>query len=146
MGATLQKIVCKTVGIAGMSAVLYDAYSVAKLNSSRKSDVENADYFEKVYSDTRSTDTESPLQASMQKKVADIRMKNTLVPILSRIKGFISGGLNSLADNIIPVTFASLALAGKGIAAKIGAWGVGLYGAFIVLKEGFGLGKNNPNP
>lgn len=144
MGATLQKVVCKTVGIAGMSAVLYDAYSVAKCNSSRKTDVENADYFEKIYADTRSTNTESPMQAAMQKKVADLRMKNAIVPMISKIKGFISGGLNSLADNIIPVCLASLALAGKGMFAKIGAWGTGLYGAYIVLKEGFGLGKHNP--
>ena len=45
---TVSNIICKTVGIAGMSAVAYDAYSVAKKNSARVSQMETADHFEKV--------------------------------------------------------------------------------------------------
>lgn len=44
---TLANIVCKGVGIAGMSAVIYDAASVAKLNSKRVSQAMDADHFEK---------------------------------------------------------------------------------------------------
>ena len=45
---TLANIVCKGVGIAGMSAVIYDAASVAKLNSKRVSQAMDADRYQNI--------------------------------------------------------------------------------------------------
>ena len=55
----MANIVCKTVGIAGMSAVLYDAYSLGSKNSKRNMQKVNADHFEKVIADTRTLSSES---------------------------------------------------------------------------------------
>ena len=140
----VSNIVCKTVGIAGMSAVLYDSYSVAKKNAGRVSQMENADHFEKVHTSTRTLSGESSVNRAMQKKVAEMRMDNPLFSIMGNIKGFTKGFLNTLGNNLIQVAFSALALATKGTMSKIGAWGVAGYGVFTVLKEGFGLGKNTP--
>ena len=141
---TFSNIVCKTVGIAGMSAVLYDACSVSKAHSKRASQQMNADFYERVYADTRHTANESPMTSAMQKKVANWRMNNPLISMAGSAKGYIGGFFGSLGDNLVPAAFASLALAGKGIFAKIGAWGVAAYGLFTLLKEGFGVSKKSP--
>lgn len=140
----VSNIVCKTVGIAGMSAVLYDSYSVAKKNSSRVAQMDNADHFEKVHTSTRTLSGESSVNSAMQKKIAEMRMDNPLFSIMGNIKGFAKGFLNTLGNNLIPVAFSALALATKGTMSKIGAWGVAGYGLFTIAKEGFGLGKQTP--
>lgn len=141
---TIGKIVCKTVGVAGMSAVLYDAFSVGKAQSGRTSQQYDADFFEKVHASTRTTATESPLTGAMQKKVANWRMNNPLISMTGKCKGALSGFFGSLGDNIILAATASLALAGKGFWAKLGAWGTVGYGLFVVAREGFGLSKKSP--
>lgn len=140
----VSNIVCKTVGIAGMSAVLYDSYSVAKKNSIRVAQMDNADHFEKVHASTRTLSGESSVNSAMQKKVAEMRMDNPLFSIMGNIKGFAKGFLNTLGNNLIPVAFSALALATKGTTSKIGAWGVAGYGLFTIAKEGFGLDKQTP--
>lgn len=141
---TIGKIVCKTVGVAGMSAALYDAYSVAKAQSARTSQKNQADFFERVTADTRTTANESPMAGAMQKKVANMRMNNPLVSATGSVKGAISGFFSSLGDNLIPVGFASLALAGKGFWAKLGAWGTVGSALLIIAREGFGFTKKSP--
>lgn len=140
----VSNIVCKTVGIAGMSAVLYDSYSVAKKNSIRVAQMDNADHFEKVHASTRTLSGESSVNSAMQKKVAEMRMDNPLFSIMGNIKGFAKGFLNTLGNNLIPVAFSALSLATKGTMSKIGAWGVAGYGLFTIAKEGFGLDKQTP--
>ena len=140
----VSNIVCKTVGIAGMSAVLYDSYSVAKKNSIRVAQMDNADHFEKVHASTRTLSGESSVNSAMQKKIAEMRMDNPMFSIMGNIKGFAKGFLNTLGNNLIPVAFSALALATKGTMSKIGAWGVAGYGLFTIAKEGFGLDKQTP--
>lgn len=141
---SFSNIACKTVGVAGMSAVLYDAYCLSKAQAKRTSQQDNADFYEKIYADTRYSSNESPITNAMQKKVANLRMNNPIVPTVGNIKGCITGFFRALGDNIIPAAFASLALAGKGIFAKIGAIGVAACGLFTLLKEGFGFSKKSP--
>ncbi len=141
---TIANIACKTVGVAGMSAVLYDAYSLGKQNSQRNLQKVNADHFEKVIADTRTMSSESAMTGAMQKKIANFRMNNPLISAFGSVGGFISGALNSLGDNIIPTAFASIALATKGKLSKLGAFGTIGYGIYTVLKEGFGVSKQSP--
>lgn len=140
----VSKIVCKTAGIAGVSAALYDAYSLGKANSHRVSQQMTADHFERVHAATRTLGTESEVNNFIQGKVRDFRTENPLISVFGNIKGFVGGVLESLGNNIIPVTFASIALAGKGTVSKIGAIGVALCALYSVAREGFGLGKHTP--
>lgn len=138
------KIICKTVGIAGMSAAIYDAYTLGSKNSQRTNQMVNADHFEKVHSSTRTLSSESSINSAVQNKIADLRMQNPLFSVFGSAKGFVSGFFNSLGSNIIPISFAALALAGKNIVSKIGAIGVAGCGLFTILHEGFGIGKSSP--
>ena len=131
----VSKIVCKTVGIAGASAIIYDAYKIGH---------EKSDWFEKTVAAQRTATSESHVSNAIQNKVSDLRMSNPLIPIWGRIKGFNHGVLESLGDNIVPVIFTSFALLGKKFYAKLGAWGLVGCGLYTAIKEGFGVGKNTP--
>ena len=137
-------IVCKTAGIAGLSAITYDAYAMAKHHSNATSAEVSADIFEKAVAAQRSNSTASYLTGAMQNKVADFRMKNPVVPLFGKIRGFIEGFFSSLADNIIPTTLSAIALGTKGKTQKAGGWGLVIYGIYQLAKEGFGLGKTAP--
>lgn len=141
---TVGKIVCKTIGVAGISAVLYDAYSIGKSQAKRTSQQYDADYFEKIHSDTRNTSIESPMTSAMQERVASWRTNTPVSSFAGGIRGAVGGFFKSLGDNIIPAATASLALAGKGIWSKLGAWGTVGYGLFIIAREGFGVTKKSP--
>lgn len=140
----IANIVCKTVGIAGMSAVIYDAYGMAKHYSGVGAHELSADVYEKAIAAERSNSSESLVTGAMQKKVADFRMNNPLIPMVGKVKGSVEGFISSLGDNVIPIILSTLALATKGAAQKTGAWGLGIYGIYQIAKEGFGLGKSSP--
>lgn len=141
---SVANIVCKTAGIAGLSAVAYDAFAMAKHHADASSAELSADVFEKAVAAQRSNSTASHVTGAVQSKIADLRMKNPIVPLLGKFKGFIGGFFSSLGDNIVPIGFSALALATKGFSQKAGAWGLGIYGAYQLAKEGFGLGKTAP--
>ena len=140
----IANIVCKTAGIAGLTAVTYDALAMAKHHSAASAAELSADTFESAIAAQRSNSSASHLTGAMQNKVAEFRMKNPIVPIFGKIKGYIQGFLSSLGDNIIPVTFSAVALGTKGKLQKAGAWGLGIFGVYQIAKEGFGLGKTAP--
>ena len=140
----MANIVCKTVGVAGLSAAVYDAYGVGKHHAHAGSQEASADYFQKIHDASRSATSESHVTNAMQKKVADLRMSNPVIPFLGKVKGFVKGTFESMGDNIFLVSSASLALATKGFFSKLGAWGVAGFGVYKILHEGFGLGKKTP--
>lgn len=141
---TLTKIVCKTAGAAGIGAVLYDAYTIGKSSSRKRAFALTANHLEKAYANSRTLDNVSNVRNSLQKNVQDWRMTNPIHPLIGKIAGFIKGSLTSLGNNLIPVCFASMALAAKGFMAKAGALGLAVYGALMIARDGFGLGKQTP--
>ena len=140
----VSNIVCKTIGIAGMSAVVYDAYATAQRQASVSAEEMGSYVFEKSIAAERSNTNGSYFANNMQKKVANLRTNNPLVPVIGKTKGFIEGFLSSLGTNIIPFALSAMALGGKGAWQKTGAWGIGIYSLFQIAKEGFGLGKTVP--
>ena len=137
-------IICKTVGIAGMSAIVYDAYANGKHHSAVGKEELSNDVFEKTIATTRTNTDSSHISSAMQKKVSNLRMNNPIVPFFGSVKGFVGGFFDSLGDNIIPVTLSSVALAAKGGFQKAGAWGLGIYAVYRIAKESFGVGKTTP--
>ena len=137
-------IACKTVGIAGMSAIVYDAYANGKHHAAVGKEELSSDVYEKSIAASRSNTDSSHVSSAMQKKVTHFRTNTPRIPIFGSIKGFISGFISSLGDNIIPVTLSSIALAAKGSLQKAGAWGLGIYAAYRIAKESFGVGKTTP--
>ena len=141
---TLANVVCKAVGIAGMGAVLYDAYTLGSIKSSRGAAKATANHLTDVVAAQRTATTDSYVSSAIQNKVSDLRMSNPLVPLWGRVQSFVNGTLDSLGNNIIPVICSTLALLTKGFTSKLGAWGLVGCGVYTIAKEGFGIGKHSP--
>ena len=140
----MANILYKTVGIAGMSAVIYDTYATAKRYSSVEAERFSSDVYESTIAARHSNTNASYVTGAMQDKISNLRTNNPIIPFLGKIKGAVAGTLNGLADNIIPIALSSMALAGKGFMQKTGAWGLGIYGIYQIAREGFGIGKTTP--
>ena len=141
---TLTKIACRTIGTVGLGLALYDASRVASRISRNTSELTQANYLEKSYFNSRTIDNDSYVSNSLREKAFDLNSKNPIPSLWGRVKGYVNGGVNSLGNNLVLVSCSSLALLGKGWGAKLGSVGVALTLAYDFLRNGFGLGKNNP--
>ena len=137
-------IICKTIGIAGLSLATYDALGKAKVFSKVGEQKATADTFESVIAAKRTMGTSSATTNTMQAKVAELRTANPIVPFIGKIKGYVNGFFKSAGDNIVPVTFSAMALGGGPKWRKFGVLGLAAYSVYMVLKEGFGIGKTSP--
>lgn len=137
-------IMYKTIGIAGLSFATYDALGKAKLFSKVGEQKATADIFESTIAAKRTMDAASATTNAMQAKVANFRTSNPIVPFFGKMSGYCKGFLKSFSDNLVPVVFSAMALCGGQKTRKAGAIGFGAYSVYMVLKEGFGLGKSTP--
>ena len=137
-------IICKTVGIAGLSLATYDAVGKAKVFSKVGEQQATADTFESAIAAKRTMSTSSAITNAMQAKVAEFRTSNPVVPFFGKIKGYIKGFFKSAGDNIVPISFSAMALGGGPKLRKFGALGLAADSVYMVLKEGFGIGKTSP--
>ena len=138
------KLICKTAGIAGLSFVTYDAIGKAKVFSKVGEQKATADTFERTIAANRTMDVSSATTNIMQAKVANFRTSNPIVPFFGKISGYFKGFIKTFSDNVVPVIFSAMALTGGQKTRKAGAIGLGAYSVYMVLKEGFGIGKSTP--
>lgn len=138
------KIICRTLGAAGMGVALYDAIHEAEHTSKECAENESAKYLEKAYFNSRGLDRKSHIDAEIQSKVFEYRMNNPLPSVLGAVKGWGEGLFESLGENLFLVGASALALTAKNFFAKVGAVGIALTACYSILRNGFGVGKHNP--
>jgi len=138
------KVVCRTLGAAGMAVACYDAAKISKQFAEIGSDHAQEHYLEKAYFNSRTTDEVSYTSNALREKTFELRSKNPLPSIFGKIRGRRQGFLYGLA-NSLPLIFCSfLAIVGKNFLAKAGAISIGGIALYKILREGYGVGKNNP--
>ena len=138
------KIVCKTVGVAGMGLALFDAVQASKITSRRTAHNNQADYLEKSYFNARTIDNISANSNRLRAKVFDLETWNPLPAFFGKIGGGIKGFISSLAVGMPLIVSSAFAIASKGFMSKVGAVGVALGLAYNIARNGFGLGKEHP--
>lgn len=141
---TVTKIACRTLGVAGMTLACVNSAKIAKQFSAIGSDYAQEHYLEKVYYKTRTIDKVSPADNAMREKAFEMRSKNPIPSIRGKIKGGFQGFMYGMANCLPLVACSALAILGKNILAKAGAIGLGCIAVYKVLRNGFGVGKNNP--
>ena len=138
------KIACKTIGAAGMIVAGYDAGKISKQYAEIGSEHAQEHYMEKVYYNSRTLDKVSYADNALREKTFELRSKSPFPGIFGKAKGGFQGFTYGLANSLPLVICSSLAILGKNFLAKAGAIGIGAIAIYKVLREGFGLGKNNP--
>lgn len=138
------KIACRTLGAAGMTLACVDSAKVAKQFSEIGSDHSQEHYLEKAYYKTRTLDKVSPADNALREKAFEIHSKNPIPSFLGKIKGGFQGFMYGMSNFLPVIACSALAILGKNIAAKAGAVGLGCIAVYKVLRNGLGVGKNNP--
>ena len=138
------RIVCRTVGLAGMGVALYDSAKISKQFAEIGSEHQQEHYLERAYFNSRTADKVSYTSNALREKTFELRSKNPLPGIYGKIKGGFQGMMYGLGNYLPVVICSTLALACKNWAAKAGALGVGIAALYKVAREGYGLGKSNP--
>lgn len=138
------KIACRTLGAAGICLACVDSHKIAKQFAGIGSDYTQERYLERAYFSSRTTDKVSPASNALREKTFELRSKNPIPSIYGKIKGRVQGFMYGMANWLPVVICSAFAILGKNILAKAGAIGLGTIAVYKVLRDGFGLGKNNP--
>jgi hypothetical protein len=138
------KILCRTLGTAGMGVALYDASQVCGQYARNGAEHESSKYLENAYFNSRTVDEVSFSDNSLRQKTFDLRTKNPLPALWGKAKYGSYGVLYSLGSNLPLVASSACALVSKGTLAKIGALGTVLITAYKVLRNGYSMGRQNP--
>jgi len=138
------KIACKTLGVAGMAAACYDAAKISKQYSVVGSDQAQENYLQKVYYNSRTLEDVSYTSNALRAKTFELRSKSPIPSIYGKAKGGFQGLMYGLANSLPLVLCSSFAILGKNFLAKLGAFGIGGIAIYKLMRDGFGVGKNNP--
>ena len=138
------KVICKTVGVAGLGIVANDTVKGCKKFADRQADVYEARHIERVHEQTRTLDSESEFSSIIGKKAYDYRSSVPFSKIGGKLKGGFVGTIYSLGLHLPILACSALAVLCKGKASAIGAIGVGVSVAYEILRTGFGLFKPKP--
>ncbi len=138
------KIICRTMGTAGMGIALYEAARASSYFAKTNKNAAQARYLENAYFNARTLDDVSYTSNNIQEKTFDLRTRLPLPALIGKIKGGIGGFLYGLGNSLPIIAFSTLALVCKNWVAKAGAIGIALGFCYKVARNGFGLGKQNP--
>ncbi len=138
------KIACRTLGVAGMVVACYDAAKISKKYAEVGSEHSQENYLQRAYYDSRTLDKVSYTSNALREKTFELRSKNPIPSIYGKTKGGFQGFMYGLANSLPLIICSSFAILGKNILAKLGVIGIGAIAIYKLVRDGFGLGKNNP--
>jgi hypothetical protein len=127
-----------------MYAALSDSLKIAKKYSEIGGEHRQEEYLVNVYSKTRTTDQVSYTQKNIGEKAFELRSKNPFPGIFGSMGGAFKGFTYSMGNYLPAVVFSTIALVSKKWPAKIGAAGVAAGIIYKIVRQGFGVGKQNP--
>ena len=140
----IPRIICRTVGVAGMGVALADSFKIAKHYSGIGREHAQEEYLQNAYFKTRTTDQVSYSSKAIGEKAFDLRTKNPLPGIGGSAGGYFKGLTYGLGNYLPVIVCSTFALVSKKWPAKLGAVGTAACLLYNVVRQGFGVGKQNP--
>lgn len=134
----------KGTGIAALALVAKDAHVIGKLQADTFAQSRDANAVEKTFNNTLYLSSPSMTQDAMKKGVFRWETENNFRNFFNSGIGYFKGFGSMLVNQVVPFTLGLTALIGKGKWSKGGAIGLGAYALISFLKDGLGLGQNNP--
>lgn len=141
MGARLTNFISKSVGTVALGLVGYDAYKKGCWKGKMDQKLKDADILERVHYNSMLLDNHTTVGANVKNSFDMWAIDHKIPTLTARIKGFCSGVISSLSDNIVPFALATGALMFKKGLSKWCAIGLGLYATNFFLRDMCGAGK-----
>ena len=145
MSISAGKILAKTIGIAAMGMVGYDAYNYGKWQAKTNTKVTTADWLAHVNENSQTLDSNSVIGNKVKTGFNKWFVDHRINASLAGMGGFFSGMVKSLEDNVIPFGLAAGALMFKKCD-KLCAIGLALYAAKYFVTNMLGIGKPSHFP
>lgn len=140
--ANIGNILTKSLGVAGLALIAYDAHNAGKIEASMNEKHAKSDNIEEHFLNDMKLDSNSTVKSLTKKGIFKYYLDENFSGFFTNIGGYFKGFTSMLVNNVIPFGLAVGTVLTKGLASK--AFGVGLlaYGGIFLLQEIFGIGKS----
>ncbi len=136
-------LITRTIGFAGLGAILYDSHGAGKYASVMQEKNHKSEMMQKDFFNSMSLDSPSHVKAATKKRIFQFFADENFTGFFTTITGYCKGFSSMLVNNVIPLGLAlGTVLAPKGIISKCFGAGLLAYGGIFLLQEIFGIGKH----
>ena len=133
-------ILAKTAGIAGLGMVAYDAHVIGRLNADVYASERDASATSHYVNNTLYSTNMSSIQDGIKQKALDMQLDQGWRRFFNSGIGYVKGFTSMLTEHVVPFGLGLATLLTKGKASKICAGGLGIYAAYELVRNFFGLG------
>lgn len=140
------KYLARGAGAAALYFIARDAHNFGKIRSDIEVQSKNAKAAQYFLENTMTLDRPSRTAADIQNGIYKLELNDRFRGFVNSIIGYFKGIGTTLIHDVVPLGLGLTALFAQKRAlplAKGSAIGLGLYGVYTVLKDGFGIGKAN---
>lgn len=140
------KYLARGAGAAALYFIARDAHNFGKIKSDIEVKTKNAKAAQYFLENTMTLGRPSKTASDIQNSIFRLELNNRLRGFVNSIIGYFKGIGTTLVANVVPLGLGFAALFAKNRAlplAKGSAIGLGVYGIYSILKDGFGIGKHN---
>ncbi|MBO7672108.1 hypothetical protein J6S88_01740 [bacterium] len=135
------KYLAKTAAVGALGLVGYDAHVLGLMEADSYSKSRDAKRLVKKATNTLYLDRPSAVTADMKDEILKIEAEQNTSTFFNKGIGYTRGLFKSLIYNAVPFALGVVTLiASNKTVCKIGGWSLVGYGAFKVIKDGFGKG------
>lgn len=150
MGSGVLNFLTKSVGVAGLGLIAYDAHHAGKIYAPMYEKNHKAEQLSERYLDDMKLDSPSVVKEAAKKRIFNFFVDENISSFFTTIAGYCKGFGSMLVNHVIPFGLAigTLCLGGikgKGFGGALSKFcGAGLlaYGSIFLLQEIFGIGKS----
>lgn len=136
------KYLAKGVAVGAVGLVGYDANVLGLMTADSYSKSRDAKRLVKKATNTLYLDRPSAVTADMKDEILTIEAEQNTSTFFNKGIGYMKGFFYSLVGNVVPFALGVVTLlSGNKTICKIGGWSLVGYGAFKVIKDGFGKGS-----
>ncbi|MFI3300786.1 MAG: hypothetical protein R3Y28_05130 [Candidatus Gastranaerophilales bacterium] len=136
--------IAKGIGAAAIGICGYDAHVMGKLQSDVYAQSNDANAMNKAFSNTMYLSNPSMSTDKMKKEVFRFEAESNYRNFFNSGIGYFKGLGSMLVRDAIPITMGLVAVMSKGVMSKCSAIGLAAYAGVSFLKDGLGMGQNDP--
>lgn len=134
------QIIAKAAGAAGIGMVAYDANHIGKVQADRFASEKDAKATAYYHNNTLYSTNMSKIEAGIKDKALQMQLNQGWRRFINLGIGYVKGFNSMLVEHVVPLGLGIGALFTKGKLSKGFAAGLGVYAAFSVIKNFFGIG------
>lgn len=137
------KYLAKSVGVAALGLIGYDAHVYGKLRSDSYAKNRDAENVCDSFMNTQFLTQPSAVMSKAKDKMFHLTLDENVRHFCNTAIGYFDGFGSSVISNALPFTLGLGALLTKGKISKAFAWGTAGYGALLFFKDVLGFGNRN---